>query len=211
MEFEVEANGYTFRSFSSGRRQYGNTNAVLFLHGFPSTSLMWAPILSKVSSNGFYCVCFDQRGYSPKARPESQSDYYYPKLISDVIAFADALGLQRFHLVTHDHGALLGWCTAGLFSDRLLSFTALSIPHIDVFSHAMKVDMEQAKSSAYMYKMVAQGSEEFMFQPLTQVLNERYASQGVPKYYLDDRSKIISSKEVLRKVSFMSDHTLPML
>ena len=51
---------------------------------------------------------------------------------------AAAAGLgEAFHLIGHDHGACLGWKVAGegkRGSQRILSYTALSIPHIDAFS-----------------------------------------------------------------------------
>lgn len=103
----VQANGFTFRYHSCGTPSLQHP-AVLFLHGFPSTSLMWAPVMTHIAKHGFFCIAFDQRGYSPAARPPLEDDYFYPKIASDVPAVADAIGIKRFHLVTHDHGSLLG-------------------------------------------------------------------------------------------------------
>merc|ERR1712062_928527 len=71
-------------------------------------------------------------------------DYEYDILQSDVWAIADALDFDTFHLIGHDHGAALGWTVAGNKSDavdgRVLSYSALSVPHVDVFGDAIYGD-----------------------------------------------------------------------
>jgi pimeloyl-ACP methyl ester carboxylesterase len=44
----------------------------------------------------------DQRGYSPKARPTTIQAYRLPQLVADVVAIADRLDTETFHLVGHD-------------------------------------------------------------------------------------------------------------
>ena len=39
------------------------------------------------------------------------------------------MGFERFHLVGHDWGAVVGWAAAGQEPDRILSYASLSIPH----------------------------------------------------------------------------------
>lgn len=86
-----------------------------------------------------------------------------------------------------------------MFPDRLLSLTALSVPHIDAFSEAMRIDEVQQKSSAYMHHMCAVGAENRLYETLTTGINEEYRQRGIPEYYLKDRLKILSSKQALRK------------
>jgi len=71
----------------------------------------------------------DQRGYSPGARSHRRRDYALGVLAGDVLALADQAGAQRFDLVGHDWGALLGWWVAGHHPDRVRSLTALAVPH----------------------------------------------------------------------------------
>ena len=42
---------------------------VLLLHGFPQTSRAWVAQLEALGGAGYRAVAFDQRGYSPRARP----------------------------------------------------------------------------------------------------------------------------------------------
>jgi len=95
----------------------------------------------------------DMRGYSPGASPSNIDDYGYFNLSSDVGALADAVGFAKFHLVGHDHGALAVWLAASQIGDRLLSLTAMSVPHPDVFSAALygdEADEAQQAASNYM-------------------------------------------------------------
>ncbi len=117
----------TFRGRVAGLASRGP--ALLLLHGFPETSIMWEPLIDAARAAGFRVGAFDQRGYSPTQRPGRVEDYALPELLADALAVADALGFERFHLVGHDWGAVVGWGMAAEASGRVLSYTSLSIPH----------------------------------------------------------------------------------
>ena len=123
---------------------------VILLHGFPETSHMWLPLLEHLAANGYTALAPDLRGYSPGARPPGAEHYAHAAMAPDILAMADALGRERFHLVGHDHGAGLGWYIAARHPDRVISWTALSVPHIDAFGQAIANDPEQRKRSEYM-------------------------------------------------------------
>ncbi|MCR9095230.1 MAG: alpha/beta fold hydrolase [bacterium] len=123
----IPARGMEFRARVAGLD--GDGPALVLLHGFPETSIMWQPLLRRAAEAGFRVVAFDQRGYSPGARPGAISDYAVPVLVDDVMAVADAVGFDRFHLVGHDWGSIVGWAATGTRPDRVLSWASLSIPH----------------------------------------------------------------------------------
>lgn len=123
----IPAQGLEFRARVAGLA--GDGPALILLHGFPETSIMWTPLLERAAKAGFRVVAFDQRGYSPGARPERVSAYALPLLVDDVMAVADAVGFERFHLVGHDWGSLVGWTAAASRPDRVSSWASLSIPH----------------------------------------------------------------------------------
>ncbi|MCP5055467.1 MAG: alpha/beta hydrolase [bacterium] len=135
----VRAGEFEFRARVAGLSNTGPP--LILLHGFPETSAMWKSLLQEAASLGYRVVAFDQRGYSPGARPQNVEDYLIPKLVRDVIDVADAFGFERFHLVGHDWGAVVGWSTVGQHPDRIRSWTALSIPHSGVFVKAMERDL----------------------------------------------------------------------
>lgn len=139
--------------------------AVVLLHGFPESSIMWSDLLESANKEGYRVLAFDQRGYSPGARPNGIENYHIDKLTTDVFDVADQIGFDTFHLVGHDWGAVVAWNAALKNVDRLHSVTALSIPHIGVFFDAVQHHPEQQKRSSYIkllqtpilpeYKLVA--------------------------------------------------------
>jgi pimeloyl-ACP methyl ester carboxylesterase len=123
---------------------------VLLLHGFPESSYEWRHQLPALAEAGYRAVAPDQRGYSPRARPEGADAYHVDHLVADVLAVADHLGGGPFHLVAHDWGAVVGWMLAGRHPDRLLTFTSLSTPHPSALAEAIwSPGGDQAARSAY--------------------------------------------------------------
>ena len=143
----IEAGAFTFRAAIQGDPR---DEPVILLHGFPETSYMWRELQELLAENGFFSIAFDQRGYSPSARPRARRHYSLNLLAQDVIAVADSLGLERFHLVGHDWGSAAGWAVAATYPDRVLTWTAMSVPHLDAFAGAIHDDPAQHKASAYM-------------------------------------------------------------
>ena len=112
---------------------------VILLHGFPETSRMWKRLMKDLSKKNFRVIAPDQRGYSKGARPKKVKDYSTYHLTNDVIEIANSFNIDKFHLVGHDWGAAVGWSASKLFKNRILSYSALSVPHIDAFSDAIKM------------------------------------------------------------------------
>jgi pimeloyl-ACP methyl ester carboxylesterase len=142
----VKASEMKFQVLTMGNPSH---KAVILLHGFPESAVMWKKLMSKMSQKGFYCIAPNQRGYSPEARPQKKSAYKYNLLRDDIIAIADAMKIKRFHLVTHDWGCAVGWGVAAQYPKRVLTFTALSIPHIKAFGQAYQKSKTQHKNSSY--------------------------------------------------------------
>jgi pimeloyl-ACP methyl ester carboxylesterase len=148
----VQANGLTFDCHLAG--QQGKAGDVMLLHGFPEWSSMYVPLMLILAEKGYSSVACDQRGYSKGASPDKEEDYNYNLLRDDIFAVAEAVGFDKFHLVAHDHGAVLGWYAAGSDrgKERFLSYSALSIPHTDAFSAGLygpSADLDQQVASQY--------------------------------------------------------------
>jgi pimeloyl-ACP methyl ester carboxylesterase len=121
------ANGLVFRARVAGLGSAGP--GLVLLHGYPETSAMWEPLIEPAAAAGYRVVAFDQRGYSPGARPEGVEAYRIERMVEDVLAVADAAGFADFHLVGHDWGCVVGWLAAVRHPERIRSFAGLSIPH----------------------------------------------------------------------------------
>ena len=106
----------------------GHGPAVVLLHGFPQTNLMWrhvAPVLARDHT----VICPDLRGYGASDAPSADGpDTYSARtMAADVVALARELGHERFALVGHDRGALVA-VRAGL-------------DHPDVVTHLCSLDV----------------------------------------------------------------------
>jgi pimeloyl-ACP methyl ester carboxylesterase len=123
---------------------------VLLLHGFPQTKRTWRLQLPALAQAGYRAVAIDQRGYSPNARPKGVEAYHTDLLTADVLRVADALGAQRFHLVGHDFGAVIGWQVAARHPQRLATYTSVSVGHPLAYVAALgDPDGEQKARSGY--------------------------------------------------------------
>jgi len=145
---DVSVDGLTFTCRVSGMENDGE--AVILLHGFPETSRMYYDLIPVLVSEGFKVIAPDQRGYSQGARPLKISDYTIDKLSKDITDIADAFQLEKFHLIGHDWGSAVGWYTVPINADRIISWTALSVPHLDAFFESIATDKEQQQKSQYM-------------------------------------------------------------
>jgi pimeloyl-ACP methyl ester carboxylesterase len=142
----IEANGFVFESRRAGP---SDGAPVILLHGFPQSSLEWEAQLAALGEAGYRAVAPDLRGYSPGARPLEVDAYQLDDLTSDVYAMADALGFERFHVVGHDWGAAIAWNVAMVDPQRIISLTAVSVPHPVAFALALANDPEQREKSQY--------------------------------------------------------------
>ena len=180
---DVSVDELTFTCRVSGLENDGE--AVILLHGFPETSRMYYDLIPVLVSEGFKVVAPDQRGYSPGARPSKISEYSIDKLSQDILNIADAFQFKKFHLIGHDWGSAVGWVTVAFHSERVISWTALSVPHLDAFFKAMNNNPEQQRKSQYI---------KFFKKP---ILPEFYFSIFGYKYLRDIWRK--SSKEEIEK------------
>jgi pimeloyl-ACP methyl ester carboxylesterase len=144
----INANNYKFDCRVSGNIK---DELVILLHGFPETSYMYKDLIKDISDSGYYCIAPNLRGYSEGARPQGRDNYTLDKLVNDVLEMINHTGKEKLHLIGHDWGAVIGWQIAHDYPNKLLSWTALSVPHTNSFFNAILNDKEQKKKSYYMW------------------------------------------------------------
>lgn len=121
-----------FRARVAGMDNQGP--ALILLHGFPETSIMWEPLIKRAASEGFRVVAYDHRGFSPGARPPDVNSYTIANYVKDLFQIADVVRFEEFHLIGHDWGSLVGWQAAINHPDRVKTWASLSIPHPGAFA-----------------------------------------------------------------------------
>lgn len=140
----IDAGGLTFDALVAGP---DDGEVVLLLHGFPQSAAMWRSQLEALAGAGYRAVAFDQRGYSPRARPAEVEQYRIGHLVDDALAVA---GAQPFHVVGHDFGAVVAWHLAAKHAERIRTLTALSVPHPLAFAAALaSPSSDQRSKSSY--------------------------------------------------------------
>lgn len=112
--------------------------AVILLHGFPEDRHCWDSIGESLAAAGYRVLAPDQRGYSPGARPSGRRAYAMQELTADVIALADAAGVDRFDVVGHDWGGGVAWDLGARHPGRVRTLTSLSTPHPRAFLASMR-------------------------------------------------------------------------
>jgi haloacetate dehalogenase len=122
IELQAEETSIFLRSFGSGP-------AVLLLHGFPQTHLMWravAPLLAR----RFTVICADLRGYGRSGCPASRPDHApYAKraIANDMVSIMGKLGFPRFSIAGHDRGGRVAYRLALDHPDQVERLAVLDI------------------------------------------------------------------------------------
>lgn len=135
----IEANGLSLHVLDEGAGP-----AVLLLHGFPDSSLLWRHQIPALTGAGFRAVAPDLRGFGRSDKPQAVEDYAMPLLLSDVRGIMDALGIERAHVVGHDWGAVLAWMLASFEPERVERLVAISVGHPAALNRAPVGQLEKS-------------------------------------------------------------------
>jgi len=148
MSMIVSARGLEFEVFTGGPEDGPVT---VLLHGFPQHSGQWDLVTPALHASGLRTIAINQRGYSPGARPDDIAGYALTECVADVVSIMDAVGVGRFHLVGHDWGAAVAWGVAAHHPDRVITLTAISVPHPGAMSSSLQdSESDQRERSSYM-------------------------------------------------------------
>src|SRR5215470_6321272 len=92
-------------------RRYGKGPAMLMVHGFPRTSLMWRFLAPALAEN-HTVICTDLRAYGRSGAPASADDHFpYSKraMAKELVDVMGKLGFPTFTLIGHDRGGRVGY------------------------------------------------------------------------------------------------------
>ncbi|MGC1163071.1 MAG: alpha/beta hydrolase [Candidatus Sulfotelmatobacter sp.] len=92
-------------------RRYGDGPAILMVHGFPRTSLMWRFLAPKLAEH-HSVICVDLRAYGRSGIPTSTGDHFpYSKraMAKELVEVMDKLGFPTFTLIGHDRGGRVSY------------------------------------------------------------------------------------------------------
>ena len=157
-DLTLQTSGITF-----GYREYGPKNGlpVLMLHGFPDAANAWDALIELLQpeKNNLRLLPLSMRGYGHTLiEKDNLLSGEEAALASDALAFANALGLERFVIVGHDWGARAGFDVSILAPGKMLGHLALSSPYVMYAGR----DLPPAQVQAYWYQwyfQTAQGAK----------------------------------------------------
>jgi pimeloyl-ACP methyl ester carboxylesterase len=98
-------------------RDVGSGPAVLLLHGCPFASFVWRDVMASLASS-FRCVAPDLLGLGDTETTEG-ADWSLPAQTRMVIGLLDQLGIDRAHVVGHDHGGAVAQLLADGHPERV--------------------------------------------------------------------------------------------
>ncbi|MCA1474998.1 alpha/beta fold hydrolase [Bradyrhizobium sp. NBAIM08] len=104
-------------------REAGSVDAptVLLLHGFPSSSRMWEPLLPLLADR-YHLIAPDYPGFGhSSAPPTSDFTYTFDRLAQIMDTFVTKLGLAKYVLFVQDYGGLVGFRLALAHPERVRS------------------------------------------------------------------------------------------
>ena len=132
---------------------------VILLHGFPESHRTWRGVAPLIEDS-FRLIMPDQRGFAGSDRPFDVDEYETDKLIGDIFALADALGVERFALVGHDWGGAIAWPAAMRNDPRLTKLAIVNAPHPLIFQKSLIEDADQRAASQYINWFRVPGAEK---------------------------------------------------
>ena len=131
--------------------------ALVLLHGFPQTHVMWHRVAQALAQD-FFLVMPDLRGYGdstwlPHApEPADHAAYSKRAMAADVVALADHLGLTQFDLCGHDRGGRVAHRLALDHSERVRALCVIDIaPTLDMYS---RTDMDFARAYYHWFHLI---------------------------------------------------------
>ncbi len=181
----------------------GSGPAVVLLHGFPQTHYMWRDVARDLAKECTVIVP-DLRGYGDSGKPPQNGPHTYSKrtMAEDVVRVAAALGHERFGLVGHDRGALVG-VRAGLDRPDAVQYLGILdvLPTLDTWEVLRGVNAKvawhlylMAQPAGLPEKMIKAVAEEFFasFLDAWDTDGSTFAPE-VRQYYIDSSTGAVDS------------------
>jgi pimeloyl-ACP methyl ester carboxylesterase len=132
--------------------------AIVLLHGFPESHRTWRGIVPLLEDR-YRLIMPDQRGFAGSDAPQDKGEYGTNKIVVDLFALVDRLGLDDFTLVGHDWGGAVAWAAALRGDPRLSRLAIVNAPHPVIFQKSLIEDADQRLASQYITAFRTPGFE----------------------------------------------------
>ena len=110
--------------------------ALLLLHGFPQSHVLWHRVAQQLGQD-YFLVMPDLRGYGDSSKTAGlpdHSNYSKRNMAHDMVGVMDALGISRFYLCGHDRGGRVAHRLALDHPSRVEKLCVIDIaPTLDMY------------------------------------------------------------------------------
>ncbi len=120
-----------------------NKPALLLLHGFPQSHVMWHRVVQRLQ-NDFFIVMPDLRGYGDSSKPQAKPEHIQAskrEMAKDMVDVMTTLNIDQFYLCGHDRG--------GRVAHRLALDYPQAVKKLCVIDIAPTLDMYNATDMAF--------------------------------------------------------------
>ncbi len=128
--------------------------ALLLLHGFPQTHVMWARVAQRLAQR-FWLVLPDLRGYGDSPPAPGRSDHAGSckrAMAADLVGLLDGLGVERFLVCGHDRGGRVAHRLALDHPQRVARLCLIDIaPTLDMYARS---DMDFARAYHHWFHLI---------------------------------------------------------
>jgi haloacetate dehalogenase len=149
---QIETTGATINLVTGG-----GGPALLLLHGYPQTHVMWRKVALRLAQD-FTVVVPDLRGYGDSSKPPAGPDttnYSKRALAQDQVETMAALGFERFMVAGHDRGARVAHRLARDHPERVERLALLDI--VPTLYRFETMDQKAATASYHWFFLIQPG------------------------------------------------------
>ena len=207
----AEAIKSEFISVDGTRLHYltsGKGDLLLFLHGFPDSSLTWTSQL-KTFGKKYKAVALDLPGFNLSDKPDSIEFYKLDNISKLVQKFAKALGYQQYHLIGHDIGGQIAWKIAFNAPETISSLVIINSPHPIIFCREYtNPESAQRTMTSYISKVQSgEYSEKLYTDSNFKILKSLSFTMDDPKFFTKKmRQEYLSAWQQSGAISHMLNY-----
>ena len=102
---------------------FGKGDSIIFIHGIGSRKYSWDGVVEELKDK-FQCIVYDLRGHGDSA--VDKKIFKLDALVEDLEKLRSHLNINKFHIVGHSLGGMIGPSYARKYQDKVLSLSLLS-------------------------------------------------------------------------------------
>lgn len=139
-------------------RTYGDKSkpAVVMLHGLPTSSYLYREIAPRIAEQGYFVITPDFIGFGASTKPADDAAYRMSFQANRLGQLLSVLNVQRYSVVAHDMGGLVGFELLIKHPDEIQSFFVLNTTaYTDGFTPPPEMKMLAGKMGAFLIFMMS--------------------------------------------------------